>query len=172
MSSIHADNFDATISDSLSTDLNPHADTPVEILHVILLGFVKYFWRDAVARIPVEQRPILMARLSSLETAGLNIPPLAGYTLVKYAGSLTGRDFRAIAQTAPFVLHNLGLPDEHLLAWTALSSLVSLVWQPEIHNVDTYLVCPDAPHHTGVLTLLCRKNLRPAFSTSWIVLAV
>ena len=123
-----------------STDLNPHADTPVEILHVILLGFVKYFWRDAVARIGADKKPMLMAHLSSFDTSGLNIPPLAGYTLVKYAGSLTGRDFRAIAQAAPFVLHDLGLTDDQLHAWSALSALVSLVWQPDISDINHYLV--------------------------------
>lgn len=123
-----------------SPDLDPHADTPVEILHVILLGFVKYFWRDAVARVSADLKPTLIARLSSFDTSGLNIPSLAGHTLVKYAGSLTGRDFRAIAQAAPFVLHDLGLPDEHIHAWAALSALVSLVWQPEIADIGEYLV--------------------------------
>lgn len=81
-----------------------------------------------------------MARLSSFDTSGLNIPPLAGYTLVKYAGSLTGRDFRAIAQVAPFVLHDLGLTEDQLHAWVALSALVSLVWQPDIPDINHYLV--------------------------------
>lgn len=120
---------------------DPHRDTPVEVLHVVLLGFVKYFWRDAIARISVSDKEILVARLSSFDTSGLDIPTLSGYTLVRYAGSLTGRDFRAIAQAAPFVLHGLGLPDEKLRAWAALSVLVSLVWTPEIEDIDTYLVC-------------------------------
>lgn len=120
--------------------VDPHKHTPVEILHVILLGFVKYFWRDAIARISDADKQILMARLSSFDTKGLGIPPLSGHTLVKYAGSLTGRDFRVIAQAAPFVLHGLGLPDEKLRAWAALSNLVSFVWTPEIENKDIYLV--------------------------------
>ncbi|THV03266.1 hypothetical protein K435DRAFT_791971 [Dendrothele bispora CBS 962.96] len=117
--------------------IDPHADTPVEILHVILLGFVKYFWRDAVNRTKNEH-DTLIARLSSAQVSGLNIPPLSGRTLVDYSGSLTGRDFRAIAQVAPFVLDGL-IPADCLEAWTALSSLVCLVWQLEIHNVEKYL---------------------------------
>ncbi|KAJ7641154.1 hypothetical protein FB45DRAFT_1124604 [Roridomyces roridus] len=119
-------------------DFDPHQDTPVEILHVILLGFVKYFWRDAIARLkkPAEKE-LLIARLSSFNVSGLGFPALSGHTLVNYAGSLTGRDFRALVQAAPFVLQGL-LPKEKIHAWTALSAVVSLVWQPEIENLDKY----------------------------------
>lgn len=110
------------------------------MLHVILLGFVKYFWRDAIARISEDDKQVLATRLSSFDTSGLEIPRLSGHTLVKYAGSLTGRDFRAIAQAAPFVLHDLSLPDEKLRAWAALSVLVALVWTPVIEDIDEYLV--------------------------------
>ncbi|KAI0311751.1 hypothetical protein OF83DRAFT_1087477 [Amylostereum chailletii] len=114
-------------------------DTPVEILHVILLGFVKYLWRDAIARISPNDRPTLIARLSSIDVAGLGVSPIAGATLVNYSGSLTGRDFRVIAQVAPFVLQGLpGLPDELLDVWAALARLVALVWEPQIEDATKY----------------------------------
>lgn len=69
---------------------------------------------------------LLIGWLSSFNTWGLGISPLLGKTLVNYAGSLTGRDFRAIAQAAPFVLHGL-LTDDQLKVWKALSALVTLV---------------------------------------------
>ncbi|KAI5982242.1 hypothetical protein EDC04DRAFT_2915769 [Pisolithus marmoratus] len=118
--------------------LDPHQDTPVEILHVILLGFLKYFWRDAISRLNDAQKVELQVRLASFDVTGLGIPPLAGQTLVQYAGSLTGRDFRAISQAAPFVLYNL-VPRECYEAFLALSALIPLVWQPCIDNIDEHL---------------------------------
>lgn len=123
------------------TDFDPHRDTPVEVLHVVLLGFVKYFWRDAIARLKDPEKKILIARLSSFDVSGLGFPPLSGTTLVTYARSLVGRDFRAVVQAAPFVLHGLkGIPPESLDVWAALSRVVTLVWQPEIHAVDAHIV--------------------------------
>ena len=77
--------------------------------------------------------------MSSLDVSGLNIPPLSGETLVTYSGSLTGRDFRAIAQVAPFVVYDL-VPKNCLATWNALAALVPLVWQPVIDNIDEYIV--------------------------------
>ncbi|XP_006464096.1 hypothetical protein AGABI2DRAFT_120883 [Agaricus bisporus var. bisporus H97] len=87
--------------------LDPHQDTPVEILHVFLLGFIKYLWRDAVTRINDKEKKLLVVRLNSTDVSGLGISPLAGQRLVQYAGSLTGADFCVISQVAPFVLHGL-----------------------------------------------------------------
>ncbi|KAJ6611881.1 hypothetical protein B0H10DRAFT_1696422, partial [Mycena sp. CBHHK59/15] len=109
-------------------------------LHVILLGFVKYFWRDAVARVKKSDQDILVARLSSFNVSGLGISPLPGHTLVNYSGSLTGQDFRTIVQVAPFVLQGL-LPAEYIELWTSLSAVVTLVWQPHINDLDTHIVC-------------------------------
>ncbi|KAI5980489.1 hypothetical protein EDC04DRAFT_2917930 [Pisolithus marmoratus] len=69
--------------------LDPHQETPVEILHVILLGFLKYFWHDAISRLNDAQKVELQVQLASFDITGLGIPPLAGQTLVQYAGSLT-----------------------------------------------------------------------------------
>ncbi|KAJ3509457.1 hypothetical protein NLJ89_g5213 [Agrocybe chaxingu] len=122
------------------TGLDPHQDTPIEILHVVLLGFVKYFWRDVIANQignKEDKKELLSRRLVSFDTKGLNISPLNGRTLVYYAGSLTGRDFRAIAQAAPFVLYDLVTP-ECYDAWVALSRLVPLIWQPVIEDINEH----------------------------------
>ncbi|KAJ7443599.1 hypothetical protein B0H11DRAFT_1747920 [Mycena galericulata] len=66
------------------TGLDPHQDTPVEILHVILLGFVKYLWRDLVQnqlKNNAAQKTLLETRLNSFDVKGLGISPLAGHTL-------------------------------------------------------------------------------------------
>ncbi|VDC01359.1 unnamed protein product [Peniophora sp. CBMAI 1063] len=119
-------------------DLDPHKDTPVEILHVVLLGYVKYFWRDIISRLNADEKILLATRLSSFDVSGLGLSPLVGTTLVQYAGSLTGRDFRALAQAAPFVLYDL-TSDECYDAWVALCRLIPLIWQPEIVDLDAHL---------------------------------
>ncbi|KAJ6607826.1 hypothetical protein B0H10DRAFT_2166716 [Mycena sp. CBHHK59/15] len=124
-------------------DFDPHQDTPVEILHVILLGFVKYFWQDAVARIKESDKDVLICCLSSFNVRGLGISPLPGHTLVNYSGSLTGWDFRTIVQAAPFVLQGL-LPPAYIELWTALSAVVTLVWQPHIVDLDKHTKQLDA----------------------------
>ncbi|KAJ7195401.1 hypothetical protein B0H12DRAFT_1299784, partial [Mycena haematopus] len=121
--------------------LDPHQDTPVEILHVVLLGFVKYFWRDLIQlqlKNKDDKKELLITRLNSLDVSGLGISPLPGRTLVKYSGSLTGRDFRAIAQVAPFVIYDL-VSRECFETWQALSKLIPLIWQPEIADIDPHI---------------------------------
>ncbi|THU99664.1 hypothetical protein K435DRAFT_818510 [Dendrothele bispora CBS 962.96] len=122
--------------------LDPHRDTPVEILHVILLGFLKYMWRDLVQnqlKKNDSRRTLLIARLKSVDVTGLKIAKITEDTLVKYAGSLTGRDFRVIAQVVPAIIHDLGLSEACRETWLALCKLVPLVWQPEITDVDEHI---------------------------------
>ncbi|KAJ3884626.1 hypothetical protein GG344DRAFT_60313, partial [Lentinula edodes] len=122
--------------------LDPHSDTPVEILHVVLLGFVKYLWRDVIdnqLKKNVEKKKELATRLSSLDITGLGIDSkLAGDTLVNHYGSLTGSDFRKICQVAPFVLKGL-VNNECYQTWLSLSKLIPLIWQPEIKSLDSYI---------------------------------
>ncbi|KAJ3844653.1 hypothetical protein F5878DRAFT_706070 [Lentinula raphanica] len=123
--------------------LDPHSDTPVEILHVVLLGFIKYLWRDVIEnqiKKNPEKKAELAARLSSVDVEGLGLgSKLPGETLVNYYGSLTGSNFRKICQVAPFVLKPF-VADQCYETWISLSKLVPLIWQPMIENLDEYLV--------------------------------
>ncbi|KAF8885731.1 hypothetical protein CPB85DRAFT_1378115 [Mucidula mucida] len=121
--------------------LDPHQDTPVEILHVVLLGFVKYMWRD-ILKVQLNKKQSKLDesehKPSSFDTSGLGLPALNGHTLVKYGLSLTGRDFRTIAQVAPFVLRGLILAESYE-TWLCLSKLIPMIWQTEISDIDVYL---------------------------------
>ncbi|KAJ3776881.1 hypothetical protein FB446DRAFT_784792 [Lentinula raphanica] len=105
--------------------LDPHADTPVEILHVVLLGFIKYLWRDVIEnqiKKNPEKKAELAARLSSINVDGLGLDSrLPGKTLV-----------------APFVLKDFVSAD-CFATWISLSKLVPLIWQPEIKDLDSYI---------------------------------
>ncbi|KAJ7870044.1 hypothetical protein B0H14DRAFT_2571467 [Mycena olivaceomarginata] len=112
-----------------------HSDTPVEILHVVLLGFVKYVWRDAIARVKKSDKEILISRLSSL---------ICFWTWSLFTcWPNSCRDFRVIVQAASFVLQGL-LPAQYIELWTSLSAVVTLVWHPEIPDLDKYIVDLDA----------------------------
>ncbi|KAI6097005.1 hypothetical protein EDD16DRAFT_1698021 [Pisolithus croceorrhizus] len=134
--------------------LDPHQDILVEVLHVILLGFVKYFWHDAISRLTDTQKAELQVQLASFNISGLSIPPLAGQTLVQYAGSLTGHDFHAISQVAPFVLYDL-IPCECFEAFLALSLLIPLIWQPSIVNIEKHLICTPQWFNKPKFHILC-----------------
>lgn len=81
----------------------------------------------------------LITRLNSIDTRALGLPLLRGETLVYYAGSLVGRDFRAVLQVAPAVLYNM-IPNEAYEAWLALCRLAPLIFQPVIENWQAYEV--------------------------------
>ena len=139
--------------------VDPHQDTPVEVLHVILLGFIKYFWRDLIRNElgdNDDKKQLLIQRLSSLDISGLNIFPLNGKTLVQYAGSLTSRDFHSLAQAAPFVVYDLVSP-ECYDAWISLSKLVPLIWQPEIDDIEKHIVSQLYYHHMQQDFRLCHR---------------
>lgn len=161
--------------------LDPHQDTPVKILHVGLLGFVKYFWCNLINQLKGKdnKKELLMHWLLALDVSGLGVSHLNGRMLVQYAGSLTGQDFRAIAQCAPFCIHDLVTP-QCFSAWQAMSTLVPLIWQPEIHDLKNHivrfysyspsLILPLIPVLVFLLSSNCLKNILNIFllkTTQW-----
>ncbi|KAF9070520.1 hypothetical protein BDP27DRAFT_1419980 [Rhodocollybia butyracea] len=122
--------------------LDPHCDTPVEVLHVVLLGFIKYLWQDVIKnhiKKNEHRTKELIIKLNWVNIKELGLGSgLAGSTLVNHYGSLTGSDFRKIAQIAPFILKGFA-PNDCYETWVALSKLIPLIWQPEIKELESYL---------------------------------
>ena len=141
------------------TGFDPHTQTPVEILHVLLLGVVKYLWCDAIQNQIKNDalRLVLEKRLTALNVDGLGITRVAGHTLVQYAGSLTGRDFHIVSQLAPFVLYDLVLPESYA-AWLLLSKMVPLIWQPMISNIENHIVSVPFSFHWTKSSIIQEEN--------------
>lgn len=129
---------------------DPHLDGPVEPLHTVLLGVVKYAWGLTCKEIDSNNNlPLFEARLASVSTDGLSIPPIRAQYLVQYRGSLIGRQFKQIMQVISFVLHELVSEDIQRI-WITAGAMVSLMWFTEIEDINEYLVCPSVLNYLKI----------------------
>ncbi|KAI9605473.1 hypothetical protein KEM48_002172 [Puccinia striiformis f. sp. tritici PST-130] len=113
-------------------------DTPVEVLHVVLLGAVKYLARDFIASVSKKDRPELIGRLQSLNLTSLNIDSHKPAYLVNHVKSLVGRDFKILLQAAPFTFFKFMTPGQKLI-WSSLCKLAPFIFQTHIEHMTVYL---------------------------------
>ncbi|KAJ3978248.1 hypothetical protein F5890DRAFT_1422760, partial [Lentinula detonsa] len=125
------------------TGLDPSQDTPVEILHTILLGIVKYVWHMSVSSMSEKELELLAIRLQSADLDGLTVPPLRAAYMIQYRNNLIGKHFKTIMQILPFHIHNFAkLGSAHFSLARAVGALGSHLWVAEITRLDEYLVYP------------------------------
>ncbi|EFP82632.1 uncharacterized protein PGTG_08828 [Puccinia graminis f. sp. tritici CRL 75-36-700-3] len=113
-------------------------DTPVEILHVFLLGAVKYLFRDFMKGLNELQKDDLLALWNSFNTNSLNIPSVRPKSMVQYASSLIGKDFLIILQAAPFIFFQF-MTESKIKIWSSLCHLGSLIFQTHIEDMTEYI---------------------------------
>ncbi|THU93011.1 hypothetical protein K435DRAFT_671003 [Dendrothele bispora CBS 962.96] len=118
--------------------LDPTKDTPVEILHTILLGIVKYVWHMFHSKLSEEEQRVFTARLQSTDTDGLTIPALRAAYIMQYRNGLIGKHFKALMQTMAFHVHDLVTPDEFEII-KAVGELGAMLWVPKIIDMNEYL---------------------------------
>ncbi|KAF8595905.1 hypothetical protein BDV93DRAFT_563902 [Ceratobasidium sp. AG-I] len=120
--------------------LNVHLDTPIEILHTILLGPIKYFWRLTCKSLDHSHLTSkFRTRFNSLSLAGLDMgTDRVPEYICRYCGSLVGKHFRFVIQLIPFALYDLVKPSL-LRIWLTLGQLTALLWYSSFPTMDSYI---------------------------------
>ncbi|THU98452.1 hypothetical protein K435DRAFT_660947, partial [Dendrothele bispora CBS 962.96] len=118
--------------------IDPHLDTPGELLHSWLLGPDKYVWHSTSKGWSSDYESIFAVQLQSSCLDGLTIPPPRAEYMMKYKNSLICKHFKSLQQLAVFHLHGL-CSNQLFNLWKATGELGACLWMPEIQNLDIYL---------------------------------
>lgn len=120
-------------------DLDPHRDTPIELLHTWLLGVVKYVWHDLHSSWSEKQQNIFALRLQDTNTDGLVIPPIRAAYMMQYRNGLIGKHFKTLCQTMASKVYGLVSPAQLTLV-RAMGELSPMLWMTEIDDMDQHIV--------------------------------
>ncbi|KAF9016214.1 hypothetical protein BDZ89DRAFT_1217262 [Hymenopellis radicata] len=116
------ENRDTIYSGFLTTEgFDPTRDTPIEILHTILLGVVKYIWHSTHTSFSPEQKLVYSRRLQATNTDALSV------------------HFKMLVQANIFHIRDL-VSDDQFVVWKAVGELGALLWFPEIRNLKEYII--------------------------------
>ncbi|KIK02140.1 hypothetical protein K443DRAFT_122032 [Laccaria amethystina LaAM-08-1] len=118
--------------------LDPSQDTPVEILHTILLGIVKYVWYMLHSNWSEVEQNLFTIRFQSTDIDGLSVPPIRAAYVMQYRNALIGKHFKTQMQTLPFHVHDITSPSQFALV-KAVAELGALLWVHEIDDMKQYL---------------------------------
>ncbi|KAF8145504.1 hypothetical protein K438DRAFT_2097776 [Mycena galopus ATCC 62051] len=121
------DHSNEIYSPFLTTDsVDAPRDTPIELLHTILLGVLKYLWHVTHTSWTSAQKKLFELHLQATNTSGLSIEGIrAGYI------------------STVFQIHDL-VDETKFQAWKALGDLAALLWMPEIDDMETYCQPPHS----------------------------
>ncbi|KAL7749354.1 hypothetical protein RI367_005225 [Sorochytrium milnesiophthora] len=103
--------------------------TPPELLHVALLGFIKRLLPDTRSRVFETNTASGLAMHSIVDLyKEYDGHRVRGEQLVRYTGSLVGKDFRSVVQVMPLALLWLettgyGVPSAVLALWATVAEL-------------------------------------------------
>ncbi|KAJ7198300.1 hypothetical protein GGX14DRAFT_374386 [Mycena pura] len=119
--------------------LDPNRDTPVEILHTILLGIVKYVWHMLYTSWSTQDQDLFVIRLQSTDLDGLTSPPIRAAYMIQYKNNLIGKHFKTLMQTMVFHMHGLvTVPPEMFPLVKSVSVLGPLLWAGEMDDTKQY----------------------------------
>ncbi|EGN99248.1 hypothetical protein SERLA73DRAFT_24203, partial [Serpula lacrymans var. lacrymans S7.3] len=114
-------------------------DAPTEILHIILLRVIKYYWGQTIFLLERNKKTTtFQAWLASIKKDGLNDLNLNADYVCRYKGGLIGKHFKSLAQVMPFLIYDL-VPKAVLESWNVIGSLVVLLWHTGIQHTERYL---------------------------------
>ncbi|XP_064407340.1 uncharacterized protein LOC135352102 isoform X2 [Halichondria panicea] len=109
----------------LSLNVDLYQSTPVECLHTILLGPVKYLLKRFIAGLKKEQKAEVLAIVQQFNYSGFDVR-LYG-NIIKHHCSFVGRDYKAWAQMAAFIVTPYVTTNERKL-WLALLKVFRLAY--------------------------------------------